>query len=130
MQVSVTRYFRCGGSYTLTVDSDGIEIQECSEERALGVTFSSNFKFSKHINLSIMKTNRMVGIIKRTFLHLTPTVFCILYISLVRPHLDYASIIWNPYLLMDVRALEAVQRHATKMVPDLSRLTYECIATR
>ena len=66
----------------------------------------------------------MVGIIKRTFLHLTPTVFRILYISLVRPYLDYASIIWNPYLLKDIRALEAVQRRATPP-SDLSRLTYE-----
>ena len=48
----------------------------------------------------------MVGIIKRTFLHLTLTVFRILHISLVRPHLDYASIIWNPYLLKDIRALK------------------------
>ena len=64
----------------------------------------------------------MVGIIKRTLFHLTPTVFRILYI---RPHLDYASITWNLYLLKDIRALEAVQRCATKMVPDLSRLTYE-----
>ena len=67
----------------------------------------------------------MVGLIKRTFLHLTPTVFRILYISLVRSYLDYASIIWNPYLLKDIRALEAVQRCATKMVPDLSMLTYK-----
>ena len=67
----------------------------------------------------------MVGIIKCTFLHLTPTVFRILYISLVRPHLDYASIIWNPYLLKDIRTLEAVHRRATKMIPDLSRLTCE-----
>ena len=34
-------------------------------------------------------------------------------------------IIWNSYLLKDIRTLEAVQRRATKMVPDLCRLTYE-----
>ena len=51
-----------GGSYTLTVDSDDMEIQEYSEEQDLGITFSSNLKISKHINLSIMKANRMVGI--------------------------------------------------------------------
>ena len=93
-----------------------------SEERNLGITFSSNLKFSKHINFSIMKANRMV---KCTFLHLTPTVFLILHISLVRSHLDYAPINWNPYLMKDIRTLEAVQRCATKMVPDLSRFTYE-----
>ena len=114
-----------GSSYTLTVKSDDMEIQEYSEERDLSITFLSNLKFSKHINLSIMKANRMVEIIKRTFLHLTPTVFHKLYISLVRPHLDYASIIWNPYLLKDIGALEAVQIRATKMVRDLNRLTYD-----
>ena len=61
----------------------------------------------------------MLGIIYPGFCHLTPTVFRMLYTSLVRSHLDYASIIWNPHLLKDIRILEAVQQWATRMVQQL-----------
>ena len=47
-----------------------------------------------------------------------------LYVSLVRPHLDYASVAWNPHLLKDIRALEAVQQCATRMIPQFDTMTY------
>jgi len=73
--------------YTLAADAP---FQEVGEECDLGITFTNDFKFSKHINLSIHKVNKMLGIIYRSFNCLTPTVFSKLYVSLVRPHLDYA----------------------------------------
>jgi len=91
--------------YTLAPDAP---TQEVDEERDLGITFTNDFKFSKHINLSIHKVNKMLGIIYQSFNSLTPTVFSKLYVSLVRPHLDYASVIWNPKLLKDIRSFEVV----------------------
>ena len=110
--------------YTFKNDLENIIIQQPREERDLGITFSGDFKFSKHINLSIHKANKMLGIIYLRFQHLTPTVFRLLYVSLVRPHLDYASSIWNPHLLKDIRVLEAVQRCATRMVPKFDTMSY------
>jgi len=46
--------------YTLAPDAP---IQEVGEECDLGITFTIDFKFSKHINLSIHKVNKMLGII-------------------------------------------------------------------
>ena len=51
-------------------------------------------------------------------------MFCTLYVSLVSPHLEYASEIWNPHLIGDIQVLEKVQKHTTKLVPDLRQLTY------
>ena len=45
--------------------------------------------------------------------------------SLVRPILEYASSIWNPYKTKNIEAIENVQRRATKMLPDMKDLTYE-----
>ena len=58
----------------------------------------------------IHKVNAITGIVKRSFECLDSYMFRSLYTSLIRPHMDYASIIWNPYQLGDVRLLEQVHR--------------------
>ena len=40
----------------------------------------------------------MLGVIYRTFKYHESTIMRLLYTSLVRPHLDYASNIWNLYI--------------------------------
>ena len=47
----------------------------------------------------------------------------LLYTSLVRPHLDYVSNIWNPYLLEDMHT--KLQKRATKLIPSLKQCTYQ-----
>ncbi len=51
-------------------------------------------------------------------------MFLTLYKSIVRPHLENASVIWTPYLKKDKIATENVQRRATRMVMDLTSLPY------
>jgi len=48
-----------------------------------------------------------------------------LYITYVRPHLEFAVAVWNPYHLKDINALEKVQRRATKIPWTLKNLPYE-----
>ena len=44
--------------------------------------------------------------------------------SLVRPHLEYASSVWSPVYKKDRIAIENVQRRATKLVKSISHLPY------
>jgi len=69
-------------------------IQHCTEESDLGVTFTTDLKFTHHINTVICEASKMIGIIYRTFHMLTPHTLRLLYTSLVRPHLDYACVVW------------------------------------
>ena len=44
--------------------------------------------------------------------------------SMIRPRLEYAAVVWS-HAKKDITKLERIQRIATKMVPELSELTYE-----
>ena len=48
-----------------------------------------------------------------------------LYISLVRPHLEYAVQVWDPYLQGDIDRLEVVQKFALKLISRRWDLAYE-----
>ena len=50
-------------AYTIKNDLENVIIQQTREERDLGIAFKNDFKFSKRINLSIHKVNKMLGII-------------------------------------------------------------------
>ena len=43
----------------------------------------------------------------------------------VRPHIEYANQVWSPYLLKHIRALENVQRGATKLIPGYKAQYYK-----
>ena len=48
-----------------------------------------------------------------------------LYTTIVRPHLEYASPAWSPNRKGDTKAREAIQRRATKIVPNIKNLAYD-----
>ena len=91
----------------------------------LGVTISTNLKFSQQCNEAAKKANRMLGFIKRNFTYKSKDIILPLYNSLVRPHLEYAVQFWAPHLSKDIHKLESVQRRATKLIPSIRNKPYE-----
>ena len=73
----------------------------------------------------ISKGNQRVGLIKRSFSRLNIQSFKLLYKSLVRPILEYCSVIWYPLYKSDAQEIEKVQRRATKLVPELKNMSYD-----
>ena len=82
-------------------------------------------KWADHIQSAVAKANREIGIIRNSFKSLDLISLRLLYCSLVRPHLDYAVSVWNPYFKKDINLLEGVQRRATKLTKELKNLPYE-----
>ena len=100
------------------------ELYKVSEEKDLGVTFDQNLSFKAQIANSASKANQMTGVVKRSIENLDTTIFLPLYKALIRPHLEYANVIWRPYKKIDITKIEAVQRRATKSIPSLVHLEY------
>ena len=74
-----------------------------------------------------LKASRVLAIINQAFSYscMGMDMFIVLYKSLVRPILEYASPTWSPFLKKDIDKLEKIQRRATKLVPTVSHLSYE-----
>ena len=108
-----------------TYSGSYVTLESVESEKDIGVTIDAKLNFEKHIQTQVIKANQIVGIIRRSFKYLDFKTFCLLFKSLVRPILEYASSVWNPYKTKDIEAIENVQRRATKMLPDMKDLTYE-----
>ena len=73
----------------------------------------------------VKKANNIMGLIRRTFVHLDEGTFSKLFKALVRPHLEYANTACYPTKLKDIIAIENVQIQVTKYLPTLKELSYE-----
>ena len=100
-------------------------INNVDEEKDLGVFISSSLKSEVHCSYAVKKANKILGIIKRNFINRDKYFILSLYKSLVRPHLDYCSQAWRPYLQKDINLIENVQKRALKCIRGFEHLTYE-----
>ena len=92
----------------------GIEIPMVSSTCDLGVLISDTLSWSDHILRITSKAYKMLGLVCRSFSNKLPvSVKKSLYLSLVRSHLMYCSVIWRPY---DIILLEKIQRRASKFL--------------
>ena len=104
---------------------DEVRIKIASEEKDLGVIIDNRLTFEQHIMSKVSKANSVVGLMRRTFTYLDAEMFKTLFTSIVRPILECAAPIWNPYIRKHIIALENVQRRATKLIPGLNKMEYE-----
>jgi hypothetical protein len=100
-------------------------LQEVTEEKDLGVIISNDLKVGSQCARATLTANRILGMISRTFTCKNRETILLLYKSLVRPHLEYCIQAWRPHLQKDINLLEKVQRRATRMIENFSKLSYQ-----
>ena len=91
----------------------------------LGDQISKDLKLQDQVCKAASTANRVLGMLKNTFVSRNPELWKRLYTTYVRPHLEYAVQVWNPYAKKDVAAFEKVQRRDTKISHILKNLIYE-----
>jgi len=111
--------------YHMNSGNKEVTIKQTDCEKDLGVTFDERMKFDIHIANIVNKANQRLGLIRRSFEFMDKTMFLQLYKSLIRPTLEYATVIWSPWLKKDIVAIEQVQRRATRLIREIRDLSYE-----
>ena len=91
-------------------------LEKVQSYKYLGVVINSNLTWSDHISRLCSKAKQQLGLLYRQFYKdCNTSTLRALYITQVRPHLEYAIPVWDPYLSKDIEAIESVQRFASKV---------------
>ena len=101
------------------------ELQTVSEEKDLGVIIQDNLKVDKQVAASVAKTNKILGMIRRSFKSRDEKMMLRLYKSVVRPLVEFAISSWNPHFKKDIEAIEKIQHRFTRLLPRMKHLSYE-----
>ena len=102
-----------------------LPLKVTEKEKDLGVIISSNGKMGDQAVTAANKASRILGVMRKTFRYFDMKLFKMMYPTFVRPHLEFASAVWNSLSVKDAKRLEGVQRRATKMVTELRGMSYE-----
>ena len=106
----VLRLSRCKNPLLLPYEIAGTQLSSVDVTRDLGVLIDSSFSFTQHIQHIVAVSNKVLGFLTRSCADFAnPTTLCYLYNTLVRPHLEYASVIWAPRWAKYKVQLERVQ---------------------
>ena len=82
----------------------------------LGLLIAKNLTWSAHISCICSKARKILGLIYRRFYTSSnQEVLKQLYVSLVRPYLEYACQVWDTHLTKDKKLLEDVQKFDYKL---------------
>ena len=75
---------------------------------------TSYLQWNQHINNITNKANSILGLLRGNLRIPSQTIKTNAYQSLVRPHLEYASTVWDPHTQKNIYKLDIIQRRAAR----------------
>jgi len=103
----------------------GSIIPQVESIRDIGIEVDQTMKFSTHCKTIAQRANRLSNLFFLTFRCRDKEFMLNFYATYIRPLLETATTVWNPYLMKDINVLEGVQRKFTKRVPGMFERSYE-----
>lgn len=82
----------------------------------LGVTIASDLRWKLHVDSLYRKAMKKLWFLKRNLRHAPFNVKLSAYTTLVRPTLEYACAVWDPYKKNQIDKLEKIKRLAARFI--------------
>ena len=122
----------------LTLKIDGINIEKVEEFNVLGLTMDTNLKWKKHTDKISNKCSKITGVLNRLKLLFPQEIKCLLYNSLIVPHINYCITAWgfhrNRITIIQKKAIRIITAssyisHTEPLFKQLNLLKVEDILT-
>lgn len=99
-------------------------IESVNDVKYLGLTINTKLSWDTHIDNTCAKAYKKLCFLRRKLGACNWTVKLSAYKALVRPVMEYASIVWDPYLKKDIEKVERIQRLSARFIfSDFRRLS-------
>ena len=97
-------------------DFDGTSLTDVKLHKHLGVIFSNDCKWTKHIDKLIEKSSKQLNVLRKLKFKLKRNYLEKMYLTFIRPILEYASEVWFNCGQFNSNRLEKVQIEAARIV--------------
>jgi ribonuclease P/MRP protein subunit RPP40 len=94
----------------------GVDLDKVDSYKYLGVVLNSKLSFNEQVDGAILRANKALGFVRRNLKSCLKETKLKCYKTLIRPHLEYASSSWDPFLASHVHKLEMVQHRAARFI--------------
>ena len=91
-------------------------LERVTKYKYLGIFLTSDLSWNIHVNYICSKANQALGFTRRQLGKCSQEVKLKAYITLVRPHLEYASCAWDSESSSLTNQIEMVQRRAARFI--------------
>ena len=99
-------------------------MEEVPAAKYLGINIQNNIKWDSHINSITDKANRTLEFLRRKVSVSSTKIKSQAYFGLVKPQLEYAATVWDPYTPTNISQPEQIQRRAARYVTNRHRKTF------
>ena len=101
----------------------GVVLKEVDSHKHLGLNLKRDLSWSYHVSTLITKAMKRINLLKRISYFVPRGTLETLYVTMIRPLLEYADIVWCGLLGKDCDLLESVQMAAARVCTGAMRGT-------
>jgi hypothetical protein len=102
---------------------DNVIIKEVETYKHLGLTISEDGNWNEHVKNIMIKVSSRLSVIRTVKFKLKRSHLQTIYISFIRPIMEYGDIVWDNIPDNLRQSLESLQFEAARIVTDATKLT-------
>ena len=100
------------------------DLTAVKQVKDLGINVTNDCKFKCHIDQITARAHARANLVHKCFVSKDTNTLVKAFTTYVRPLLEYASCVWSPCNIVNIKKVESVQRRFTKRLPNMATLNY------
>lgn len=101
-------------SYPYSIN--GHELAQAKQYKYLGLIFTPDLRWNLHVEELCSKANKVLWGLRRNLHCASPEVKTLAYKTLLRPIIEYAKVVWDPYTQTNCLKLDIIQRLSSRFI--------------